>query len=464
MQHRKSSLALTIVKGAAVMLVLLSALGAFAGTESVLWNFTANSGNDAEDPLYNGPVFDTKGNLFGATLWGGSFNEGAVFELSPNGQGGWNETVLYSFNPESTSVMDGGRPCGSVVLDSKGNLYGTTLYGGTNGTGTIWELSPPAAGGTVWTEAILYNFGAAGSGDGGEPFAGVTLASSAATTFYGTTLCGGTGPTGGSGAPPYGCPNGAGTVYELTYVKPTKKVKGGWKETVLYSFAGSSSTDGILPQGGLTLKGKYLYGVTSSGGTGAYCRTQYGIGCGTVFELQPGADGWSETVLYNFGATATDGTTPGQVTPVMVGDDIYGTTEYGGSGNPAAGTAWELVYSAGTQSYSEEVLYSFGSQPNDGFIPGWQLVQGKKANTWYGTTFDGGEYQGSGTIFELTYTPPTKKSPGGWKETNVYEFTGYDDGYEPGKNELIVDKSGNLYGMSWFGGLYSKGAVFEFQP
>jgi uncharacterized repeat protein (TIGR03803 family) len=461
MQPRKSSFALSIVKGAAVMVVLLSALGAFAGTESVLLNFESGGG-----PACNGMVFDTKGNLYGTNE---SLNGyGAVFELTPPTEpdGNWTETVLYSFDPDSTSVKDGSYPCGSLAIDAKGNLYGTAQYGGANGGGTVWELSPPAEGSTTWTETILYSFGAPGSGDGYQPFAGVTLASSAATTLYGTTQCGGTGPA----LQTWACSSGDGSVYQLSYKKPTKKTSGGWKETVLYSFAANSSTDGALPQGALALKGKNLYGVTLLGGSGAYCVEQSGSGCGIAFELYPGTDGWTENVLYNFGATATDAEVPGQMTPVIEGNNIYGTTIAGGADPYYGGTVWELVYSASTESYTEQVLYSFGAQANDGTAPNWQVVMGKNAHTWYGAAGGedggggGGEY-GFGTLFELTYEKPKKGAPGGWTETSIYQFTGGNDGGLP-YNELIKDKSGNLYGMDWLGGSGpgSNGVVFEFQP
>jgi uncharacterized repeat protein (TIGR03803 family) len=460
MQRTKSSFALNVLKGAAMVIVLLSALGAFAGTESVLWNFGSVYA-DANSPACNGTVFDAKGNLYGASVSGGLYNAGVVFELSPDGQGGWTETLIHSFDPYSATIEDGYGPCGSLAIDAKGNLYGTTQRGGTNGGGTVWELSPPAEGGTTWTETIVYSFGAAGSGDGYNPFAGVTLDSSAAITLYGTTECGGSGPA----LQTWACSSGDGTVYQLSYTKPTKKISGGWKETVLYSFAVSSSTDGALPQGALALKGKNLYGVTLLGGSGAYCLSQ-GYSCGIAYELQPGADGWTENILYNFGATATDAAGPAYMTPVFADKNIYGTTPTGGYGpdgfNCGCGTVWELAYSSTTGTYTERVLYSFDSQPQDGLDPYWQIVPGKKANTWYGTTSGGGSVDGTeGTIFELTYSAKE-----GWQETNVYEFTGGNDGGVPGYNQLIRDTSGNLYGMTWLGGDSgsSGGVVFEFQP
>jgi uncharacterized repeat protein (TIGR03803 family) len=459
MQSRKSSLALSMVKGAAMLIVLLSALGAFAGTASALWGF-GSVANDGNSPACNGMVFDTKGNLYGVTNSGGEYNAGVLFELSPNGQGGWTETLIHSFDPYSTSITDGYGPCGSLAIDAKDNLYGTAQYGGANGGGAVWEFSPPVEGSTTWTETIVYSFGAPGSGDGYQSFAGVTLASAAATTLYGTTECGGSGPQDSI----VGCSAGSGTVYELSYKKPTKKAAGGWKETVLYSFAAASSTDGASPWGALALKGKDLYGVTTVGGSGAYCISQYGFGCGIAYELQPGASGWTETVLHNFGATATDGEFPLQMTPVIEGNNIYGTTENGGADPYYGGTVWELVYSASTQSYSEQVLYSFGAQANDGCAPSWQVVMGKNAKTWYGAAGGAGGgggcgENGVGTLFELAYNTKTKV----WQETSIYQF-GFDNVGGSPYNELIKDKSGNLYGMTWLGGSNADGAVFEFQP
>ncbi|MGB8011533.1 MAG: choice-of-anchor tandem repeat GloVer-containing protein [Terriglobales bacterium] len=418
--------------------------------ESELWEF--GSAPDATSPVYNGLVLDTAGNLYG-TAGGGKYNDGAVFELTPNGQGGWNETVIHSFDPNSTTVHDGAGPEGSLAIDSKGNLYGTTFSGGANNNGVVYELSPGTEG--TWTETILYSFGAAASGDGFQPYAGVTLGNTTGTVFYGTTSCGGT-----STANSYsGCSNGNGTVYKLSYTKPTKTVTGGWKESVIYSFASNNANDGFLPQSGLLLNGGNLYGVTPLGGTGAYGVASYGVGQGTVYELKPGGSGWTEDVLYNFGATANDAAGPAFMIPVMDSKkNIYGTTSYGGPYD-GSGTAWELVYSGSGSTYSEQVIYSFGAQSNDGCGPQWQIVPGKTAGTWFSTTSGCGEY-GAGTFFELTYSPTT-----GWQETNVHQFTwGNDGGNWYPSEELIADKNGNLYGMTSAGGPNTNGVVFEFSP
>ena len=166
--------------------------------------------------------------------------------------------MIHTFNPNSTSGPDGSNPCGSLVLDSKGNLYGTTTLGGANNTGTVWELTPPTVTGNPWVETVLYSFGAEGSGDGYNPLAGVTLKTAAATVLYGTTPCGGSGP-----AAYENCQYGSGTVFELTFHKKTTKVAAYWSESIAHSFI---ATDGAKPLGGLLLNGGNLYGYTSYGG------------------------------------------------------------------------------------------------------------------------------------------------------------------------------------------------------
>ncbi len=110
---------------------------------------------------------------------GGTDNVGAVFELSPNGSGGWTEKVLYSF---SSTTRDGNYPEGGLVFDGAGNLYGTTQEGGIHGGGTMFELSPNGSGG--WTETVLHSFG--GGTDGYEPYA--SLIFDGAGNLYSTTL------------------------------------------------------------------------------------------------------------------------------------------------------------------------------------------------------------------------------------------------------------------------------------
>src|ERR1700674_4271482 len=128
----------------AVAIVALAVFGtatrAATQTETVLYSFLG--GNDGWAPLGN-LASDAAGNLYGTTEEGGVFGDGDVFELMPNSSGGWTETVLYTF----TGGNDGRYPNGGVILDSAGNLYGTTARAGQNGDGTVFELSPASGGG-----------------------------------------------------------------------------------------------------------------------------------------------------------------------------------------------------------------------------------------------------------------------------------------------------------------------------
>ena len=463
MQLRKSSFALSMVKGVAVMFVLLSAIGAFAGTETTYTEKTVYSFGtnwpDGVQPLYEGMVMDKAGNLYGVVAHDTDsslgYGPGAVFELTPNGSG-WTETILHYFQANSTSNPNEGQyPFGSLAIDSKGNLYGTTTAGGANGTGTVWELSPPTAAGNPWTETTLYSFGAAGSGDGYLPWAGVTLASSAATVLYGTTECGGTGTFPGSAvvgdtcAPPQGAASGLGTVFKLTYVKKTTKVPAHWTETILHNFSG---TDGVFPLGSLLLSGGNLYGYATNGGPGYAPPTT--LAYGVVYELTPSGTAPTLKVLYNFGATTTDAADPLYGAPIMdSAKNLYGTSVYGGSyGN---GAAWELVYSPTKLTYSEQVIYSFDTNSRYSVGVNWGLT--KVGNNYFGTTGGWNSALDGGSVFELTYIKPTTKVHGGWQETDIYDFSA---SAGPGFNQLIADPSGNLYGMLP-GGSGDLGSVFE---
>src|SRR5580698_701733 len=233
---------------------LATGTGAAAQEENVLHSFQYN-GKDAAYPRA-GVIFDKAGSLYGTTSLGGDKNYGRVFELSPKAGGGWTETMLHLFNHNGT---DGTTPLGGVIVDSAGNLYGTTVYGGTgicfsDGCGTVFELSPTADG--RWNEKILYDFINNGT-DGLNPYFGLTFDS--AGNLYGTTYSGGA--------------NGEGTVFELT-----PAADGTWTETVLHSFG--SGIDTGFPESLISDHGN-IFGTTADGGTGS----------GNVFELTPTSGG-----------------------------------------------------------------------------------------------------------------------------------------------------------------------------
>jgi uncharacterized repeat protein (TIGR03803 family) len=149
--------------------------------EKVLYNFNF-SGAEPYD-LIAGLVFDSAGNLYGTTVYGGTYGYGTVFKLSPTASGNWTETTLHNFNRDGT---DGAYPgTGGLIFDASGNLYGTTVTGGSgsNPEGTVFELTPGAGG--LWTETVLHSFQQSHS-DGYAP-GDSTLIFDASGNLYGTT-------------------------------------------------------------------------------------------------------------------------------------------------------------------------------------------------------------------------------------------------------------------------------------
>lgn len=240
-----SALALTVLSA----LLLIAARPAHAQTETVTFSFNATDGSYPESSL----IFDGAGNLYGTAEMGGyGDGVGNVFELSPNGNGGWNQTVLYRF----TDGADGAYPSCNLIFDSRGNLYGTAQGGGST-RGVVFELSPSGA---TWKETVLYSF--TGGTDGDTPVAGLIMDS--AGNLYGTTLNGGT--------------NNNGTVFEL---RPSAN---GWTEQVIYNLDTSFA--------GLTMD--------AAGNI-------FGASLNSVFELSPnGKGGWNSTVLHAFGTRRSE--------------------------------------------------------------------------------------------------------------------------------------------------------------
>jgi uncharacterized repeat protein (TIGR03803 family) len=212
-------------------------------------------------------TFDKAGNLYGTTNEGGSlscgrYGCGTVFELTPNKDGTWTERLLHSFHDNG---KDGYAPSSGLIFDKAGNLYGITGAGGTNASGTVFELTLEAGG--RWTETVLHDFNGR---DGAYPR---ELVFGGAGNLYGETYGGGSHS---------GCAGqiGCGTVFQLTIDANNR-----WSEKVLHNFCSASNcTDGSDPIS-LILDGEAnLYGTTLHGGDLATCG---GYGCGVAFELKP---------------------------------------------------------------------------------------------------------------------------------------------------------------------------------
>jgi uncharacterized repeat protein (TIGR03803 family) len=384
-------------------------------TETVLYSFT--DGTDGGGPN-GGPVFDSSGNAFGTTHFGGNDSCGGsvgggcgvVFELSPNKSGGWSETSLYTFDDGA----DGGFPNAGVILDKSGNVLGTASTGGSTqcsiGCGVVYELSKRSR----WTESVLHTFV---ESDGEFPNA--VLLRSANGALYSTTW--------------YGGSSGNGTVFSLT------PGSSGWGERVLYSFQGT--TDGSAPAGGVIAdRAGNLYGTTYK---------YDGDNDGVAYELQKKSQGgWKDRGLYTF-TNNGGGENPyaGLIMPAK--GTFYGTAIE--SGPDDGGVAFELVRGKGND-WKETVLHAFGGT-GDGNAPYGGLVADKSGNL-FGTTVFGG-MNNAGIVYELS---PTRG--GQWKERILFSFTGGTDGQYP-SGSLTQDKSGNLYGSTSDGGKNGYGVVFE---
>ncbi|HEX8816338.1 MAG TPA: choice-of-anchor tandem repeat GloVer-containing protein [Terriglobales bacterium] len=392
----------TLVSFAACVLFFTAASIAASAQVTVLHDFKDTDGATPNGSL----LFDTNGNLYGTTMSGGSNNVGAVYTLTPS-NGKWAEKVIHNFKD-----IDGSLPQGGLVFDTNGNLFGTTTKGGTKSDGTVFKLIPNNG---KWTEAVVHDFSGL---DGSTPQS--TLLFATTGDIYGVTSTGGA--------------KNDGAVFAL--VPSSDK----WTETVIHSFNGG---DGGAPWGALIADAKgNLYGTTSADGVNS---------AGTVFELVQSKGKWTEKVLYSFNSTNGDASTPYGALLADSNGNLYGTSSKGGANG--AGAVFELT--RGTEGgYTESVLYSFLNNGSDGTAPWGGLVMDTSGNLW-GTTSAGGS-KGMGTIFELT-------SDGtGWLETVMHNFN-VTSGATP-YSGLILDTAGNLYGTTSAGGTNGKGIVFEFTP
>jgi uncharacterized repeat protein (TIGR03803 family) len=376
-----------------VLALLLPAANALAAKFTVIHNF--GKGNDGENP-FGDMIADADGNLIGTTAYGGANGYGLVFKLSPRGR----ETRLLVMQPGENG------PFAGVTADALGNLYGTTVQGGASDYGTIFKLAPDG------TQTIVHNFGS--GTDGALAYAGLTLAASG--NFFGATFEGGNGNCGGEGC---------GTIYKLS---------ANGTEKVLYAFLGGA--DGQLPYAAaLVDRADNLFGTTYEGGAG-----DCGGGCGTVYEFVHGA----KTILHAFTGGADGGSPIGKLFADDAGN-YYGTTFAGGSTTCSGGCGTVFkIDSNGTVS----TIWSFQGGSDGANPSGGVIMDG--AGIIYGTTSAGGAANAN-TIYRI--------EPNG-TEKILYAFTGGADGDAP-YAALTMDENGDLFGTAPGGGTYGMGTAFR---
>jgi uncharacterized repeat protein (TIGR03803 family) len=410
------------VKALVLFVVTLAfAASAWAGTDTVLYNFCSQTSCVDGYIPYGSLVADTSGNhLYGTTYYGGTNNYGVVFELTNSG-GSWSQTVIYSFLGPSNN--DGAYPFGGLVFDAAGNLYGTTYQGGASSEGTVFELSKS---GSTWKETVLHTFDDISGSDGYYPYG--ALAFDAAGNLYGTTL--------------YGGKLSGGTVFEL------KASNGKYTYKVIHGFT-TSSSGAYYPYGGVVVDSKngYLYGTTYNGGVV--------WNAGAVYQLREVSGVWIYTLIYNFLGDSLGQYTESGLAVDATGN-LYGTNYQGGSFN--LGSVFKLTPGA-NNTWTQKIIYSFkGYAKKDGAYPYFAGVILDAQGNIYGTTYQGG----SSAANNLNYGTVYKLTAGTYKESVLWSFGTSGDGYYPYHDAILVN--GKLYGTTNNGGVHGGGIVYEVTP
>jgi uncharacterized repeat protein (TIGR03803 family) len=334
---------------------------------STIYSF--KGGNDGICPSY-ALVPDGQGAFYGVTVEGGGLaNYGTVYKLAPKGSSGYKETVLHAFQN-----IDEGRAPQQLLLASDGALYGLAEEGGTGAScapycGTAFKLTPS---GQRFKLSVLYQF-QGGTTDGTQPHGSLVLGKDG--RLYGTTQYSGD----------YTCSSfGCGVLFALD---PSGK------ETILHTFSGGQ--DGANPVTGLTMdtKGNFFGTTYAGGGAGSsICYPKYGaLGCGTVYSSD--ASGKSYGVLFAF-TQQQQGSNPYASLTFGPSGTLYGTTYNGGSAG--GGVLYKLQKHGKT--YKQTILHQFAGA-SDGRAPfSSPLLVGENL---YGTTQFGGPVD-RGTVFEAT--------------------------------------------------------------
>ena len=348
------------------------------------------SADNGRSPKYGRPVLSGS-SLYGTTVYGGAHGSGTVYKVQTDGTG---FAILHSFAGGSG---DGNNPYGALILDGS-NLYGMTLAGGAGDKGTIFKILTNGTGFQVLREFT-------GAPDDGRTPGGSLILSG--TTLYGMTA--------------YGGDSDKGTVFKIQ--------TGGTGFAILHHFAGGIA-DGRFPEGALLLDGSTLFGMTPYAGAND---------SGTLFSLATDGSGFS--LLHSFGAGG-DGYYPyGSL--ALSGSTLYGMTLMGGASDKGA------AFRVERDGSGYELLREFGGAPGDGAYPvGSPTLDGP---WFYGMTQQGGS-SGNGAVFRMTLD--------GREFLLLHSFAGgADDGAHPYGDLLISDPA--AYGTTYIGGDDDVGTVFS---
>ncbi|MGA2189806.1 MAG: choice-of-anchor tandem repeat GloVer-containing protein [Steroidobacteraceae bacterium] len=437
--------------GVAVLFCAALAAGASAQTEQVLFNFSFDK--TGWTPEFNGSTLvEPNDRIIGTAPFGGDIlkGNGVVFEAIPPTKKNpdWHYEVIYRFKG---GAMDGESPFDGVTLGNDGVIYGMTEYGGDNGCGVVYQLTPPPAGTTgKWQESVLYNF--QGFADGCQPFGSQLLFDATTGSLYGTTEYGGVAFS-----------QGYGTLFRLD---PPAQEGDTWSETVLHTF--SNGTDGAYPSGGLAgnPSSGVMYGTSNAGGSAdAGVVWSYNISTGqlsNLYTFQGGSDGAGPSggVIGPYSLSVQDN-----------GYYLLGTTGGGGAGysvcNGGCGTAFaiDVTLTSQGQTVTENQLHVFTGANGDGAGPIAGLTRAG-GGAW-GVAASGGAGS-SGMIFEIQITSHISYTTLTYVPS--YSFTGTPGDGEDPLTGLGADSEGNLYGMTSAGGnndtseSYGAGTLFKFVP
>jgi uncharacterized repeat protein (TIGR03803 family) len=372
-----------------------------AGAESVAYSFAGGTG-DGQNPQ-SGVVLASNSKLYGVTQTAGVNGDGVLYQFDPAASSS-PESVLYSFY---TGPGDAGQPVAALIQGTGGMLYGTSIYGGANTFGSIYQTD------TTGTEAALYSFVGSPT-DGLNPTAGVIQAGDG--NLYGVAPAGGT--------------NNTGILFEYNLSASSNNY------SILYAFGPNTGTDAQAPSGSpFQASDGNLYGLASSGGANGF---------GALYEYSLSSGSPAESVLYSFAGPTSDGSDPvGGL--VQVGTKLYGVTNLGGANS--CGT----IFSYDLQTTTYTTVYSFANTTSDGCNPQGTLLLASDGNL-YGLTTNGGA-NGNGVIFELI----PSSSP---TESLVYSFAGgTTDGANPA-GSLAQTANGDFYGTTNGGGANGLGTIF----